>query len=429
MQELIDLLRGPLSPTVRIWSAAAPALVVVGYFVLGLLVYVVRGRKHGAFRDAELAGRGSSVLIGMAVRHYFAWVTQPIWLLLRAYKVPAMALTTLSALLATAAALSVAVGRFALGGWIYVAAGLCDFFDGRVARASGTAGPWGAALDSVLDRYSDTALLLGLAWYYRQSWVLLPVELLILGTFLVPYVRARGEGLGVSVTVGLMQRPERMLYLGVAIALSPILEALHDPRVAHPPHILAALAITVIGLTTLVTAGQRFVFLLRALSAGRARLLRFQGDDAARVLPLLRFTLYSTLATIADIVVVLALVGRAGWSPWGATMAGCVFGGLVNVTVNRYLAFGGRALAPQRSVRYGFVSASSALLNGGGVALLLSLPGLDYRLAWALSRFAVLLAWNYPLSRDYLFALGRGAEAEAAAAGGSAAGGSEGEPL
>jgi len=410
MHDLIDLLRGRLSPTARIWSAAAPALVVIGYFVLGLLAYLWRGRKHGPFRDAELAGRGSSVLIGMAVRHYFAWVTQPIWLLLRAYKVPAMALTTLSALLATAAAFAVALGRFALGGWIYVAAGLCDFFDGRVARATGTAGPWGAALDSVLDRYSDTALLLGLAWYYRQSWVLLPVELLILGTFLVPYIRARGEGLGVKVTIGLMQRPERMLYLGVAIALSPILEALHDPRVEHPPHILAALAITVIGVTTLVTALQRGVFLLRALSAGRTRLLRFEGEGATRVLPLLRFTLYSTLATAVDFAVVSALVGRAAWPPWIATIAGCVLGGLVNVTVNRFLAFGGRALAPQRSVRYGFISASSALLNGGGVALLLGLPGLDYRVAWLLCRFAVLLSWNYPLGRDYLFALGQGGD-------------------
>jgi putative flippase GtrA len=111
---------------------------------------------------------------------------------------------------------------------------------------------------------------------------------------------------------------------------------------------------------------------------------------------------------------VLLLVRGGHLSPWVATMAGCGVGALVNAVINRYWAFGGGGLDPRRMWRYGFVSASSALLNGGGVALLLSLPGLDFRIAWAICRVSVLLFWNYPINRDYLFAVA--SEAEVASA-------------
>ena len=57
--------------------------------------------------------------------------------------------------------------------------------------------PSGAALDSILDRYVESALIVGLAWYYRESWVLVACLLALTGSLLVPYVRARGESLGV----------------------------------------------------------------------------------------------------------------------------------------------------------------------------------------------------------------------------------------
>ena len=72
---------------------------------------------------------------------------------------------------------ALAAGRFALGGWLYLFAGILDVLDGRIARARGLASKKGAALDSVLDRYSDSAVLVGLSWYYRDSWVLLAAQL------------------------------------------------------------------------------------------------------------------------------------------------------------------------------------------------------------------------------------------------------------
>ena len=174
----------------------------VAYFLGGLLLFCVRCAIKGVPRDAETLTRGKSVLVGFFLRHYFFWVIQPLWQLLLRSGLPANALSMLSGLLGVSSGVAVAAGRFALGGWLFLAAGILDVMDGRVARTRKEANPAGAALDSVLDRYVDSAMLMGLAWYYRDTWVLLPALVAFLGSSLVPYVRAKGEGLGVSVRDG-----------------------------------------------------------------------------------------------------------------------------------------------------------------------------------------------------------------------------------
>ncbi|HEU4538786.1 MAG TPA: GtrA family protein, partial [Polyangiaceae bacterium] len=58
----------------------------------------------------------------------------------------------------------------------------------------------------------------------------------------------------------------------------------------------------------------------------------------------------------------------------------------------------------REATRFAFVSGSSALLNAGGVAVVLLLPRVDYRVAWAVARGVIFVTWNYPLMRDYVFA-------------------------
>lgn len=395
---LYDVLVGKLTPQGRVWGAVAPALVVLGYAGIGLLVYTIRNRIKGRFHDKEISSRGASFLLGMATRQYFTWLMQPLWAALRSSRLPATAITTLSVLLATGAAIAVGAGRFSLGGWMFVGAGLCDFFDGRIARLSGTAGPRGAALDSVLDRFSDGVILLGFAWYYRATWVLLPVGLLMISSFLVSYVRARGEALGVDVKVGLMQRPERVAYLGLGTAFSPILEALYTPYLAHPPHWLAVLTIILLAATTSLTAVRRTIYLLRALGPRIGP--RWLGTDRGS---LVRFCVSSAVATATDFAMVVLLVSAGGLTPWVATFVGCGIGALVNFTINRLWAFDSSGHTSEHLARYGVVSGSSALLNAGGISVLLLLPRFDYRVAWLLARAAVFLTWNYPLNRDYVF--------------------------
>ncbi|MFB1485052.1 GtrA family protein [Corallococcus sp. RDP092CA] len=390
-------LSGDLSPSARIWTALAPALFAVAYFLVGLVLFCIRCAIKGIPRDAETLTRGKSVLVGFFLRHYFFWVIQPLWQVLLRSGLPANALSMLSGLLGVSSGVAVAAGRFALGGWLFLFAGVLDVMDGRVARTRKEANPAGAALDSVLDRYVDSAILMGLAWYYRDTWVLLPALGALMGSSLVPYVRAKGEGLGVSVRDGAMQRLERVLFLGVGTALSPILEALFWPQEKHPMHWLAVAGLVFVAILSNVTAVSRFRTLVRALTPKkpvqpRSGVALFGFNAAA-----------GAIATAVDFVAVLGMVEWAGLSPVWATVAGCVLGGVVNYSLNRVITFRSQgAVAPQLA-RYTLVSATSALLNAGGVALLTLHPQLAYTLGWWVVRGVVYFAWNLPLQRDYVF--------------------------
>jgi phosphatidylglycerophosphate synthase/putative flippase GtrA len=396
MNALFEWISGNLSSGARIFTALAPALALIAYAIGGLVVYAVRNRLRGDFHDEEMDGRGLGGLTTARMRHFFAWLMRPFWQGLARAEVPPNAITTLSVGLAIGAGVALAAGRFALGGWLYLAAGALDFLDGRVARVTDRAGPAGAALDSVLDRYCESAVIVGLAWYYRSSWVLLAALLALTGSLFVPYVRARGEALGaVMKDVGFMQRPERIVVLGLSLALSPILEVFVVPDDPQPIHRLAVSGLVLVAATSHTTAIQRLGHLVRALG----------GAAGSRMQRLPRSVVTSVFATGCDFAFVWALVRELDMPAPLATTLGGVVGGLVAFTLSRSWVFDAQEGARLRqATRFGFVSGTSALLNGGGVALLLLLPAVDYRVAWVITRFVVFATWNYPLLRDYVFA-------------------------
>ncbi|WP_250445807.1 phosphatidylinositol phosphate synthase [Actinotalea sp. C106] len=97
---------------------------------------------------------------------------------------------------------------------------LSDLLDGAMARRSGRAGPWGAFLDSTLDRFGDAAIFSGLVLYFggRGEDPLiagLALACLVLGS-IVPYARARAEGLGLTANVGIAERADRLAAVLVA---------------------------------------------------------------------------------------------------------------------------------------------------------------------------------------------------------------------
>jgi len=116
------------------------------------------------------------------------------------------------------AALLLATGYMKGGGFAILGAGLCDLIDGAMARNQGRATPFGAFFDSVMDRYSDLIVLLGILLFYAlqgsTSMVVL-TSVVLIGTALVPYVRARAEGVIEKCVVGLLERPERIVLLAV----------------------------------------------------------------------------------------------------------------------------------------------------------------------------------------------------------------------
>ncbi len=125
-------------------------------------------------------------------------------------------LTVFGLAITVAAAVAFGYGRFMLGGWIVLLSGLLDMLDGRVARKTNTASPFGAFLDSVVDRYSDMALYFGLLVYYarlNRFFYIVLVALAMTGSIMVSYSRARAESLIPTCKVGFMERPERLVLL------------------------------------------------------------------------------------------------------------------------------------------------------------------------------------------------------------------------
>jgi len=85
-----------------------------------------------------------------------------------------------------------------------------------VARLAGSDSDYGAFLDSVVDRYSDLAVLLGILVYYEHTADTLGAILTmatLAGTFMVSYTKARAQSIGVSCEIGVMERPERLIAL------------------------------------------------------------------------------------------------------------------------------------------------------------------------------------------------------------------------
>jgi CDP-diacylglycerol--glycerol-3-phosphate 3-phosphatidyltransferase len=157
-------------------------------------------------------------------RKWTGFITQPIAKRIAAIGITANMLTIIGLFLGIAAGVCIALGRLKLAGVLILIGGSFDMMDGAVARASNKNTPFGALLDSVVDRYSEGAIFLGLAIYFSMEgsmkervYGLIPTFLGLISAFLVSYVRARAEGLQLDCKVGLMQRPERVLLLSAGV--------------------------------------------------------------------------------------------------------------------------------------------------------------------------------------------------------------------
>ena len=105
------------------------------------------------------------------------------------------------------------------GGFTILIAGLFDMIDGRLARVSGLSSDFGALYDSVLDRYSEMIMFLGICFYLISQHYFLSslfAFIALIGSVMVSYTRARAEGLGIDCSVGLMQRPARVVTIGAS---------------------------------------------------------------------------------------------------------------------------------------------------------------------------------------------------------------------
>jgi CDP-diacylglycerol--glycerol-3-phosphate 3-phosphatidyltransferase len=176
--------------------------------------------------------------------------------LLRAHVRPNQ-LTMLGLGVSVLAAWALAEAWFRLGAALLSLAGILDLLDGSLARVAGQETDFGAFLDSVVDRYSDLVVLIGVTVLYQRAGdglgVLLTMATLV-GTVMVSYTKARAQSIGVGCDIGLMERPERMIGLIVGAAF----------------HVLTPMMALLAVLTNL-TALQRIVHTRRLVRAARRR--------------------------------------------------------------------------------------------------------------------------------------------------------------
>ncbi len=191
----------------------------------------------------RLIGKGSRWLLTKIVRGLAATGLHPNFL------------TLLGLVVTIWAAALFAAGEFRWAAGVVFLAGFLDMADGQVARKQGRVSTFGAFFDSVVDRYSDMILYMGLLVYYamigRFFYVVL-AAVAMAGSFMVSYARARAESLIPACKVGFMERPERLVLLIIGGAFN---------RMAPVLWLIAVLST--------VTVIHRIIYTLQETAAGR----------------------------------------------------------------------------------------------------------------------------------------------------------------
>jgi CDP-diacylglycerol--glycerol-3-phosphate 3-phosphatidyltransferase len=155
-------------------------------------------------------------MLTRTIGRFLVWPIDRLAAFLAPTGIPPNIITWLALFLNLWAGILFAAGRFAAAGGMMLLAGLCDLLDGPVARRQGRVSLFGAFLDSILDRYADLILFLGLLVYYshvnRFGYAILAGAAMA-GSVMVSYSKARAESLVPTSEVGFWERPERLVLM------------------------------------------------------------------------------------------------------------------------------------------------------------------------------------------------------------------------
>ena len=201
-----------------------------------------------------------------AERLYYGTVRPAVNVLVRSGIRP-NTITSVGTAVVIASAVCYALGQVRWGGALLLLSGVADTLDGQVARAGNLATKFGAFYDSTLDRVGDGATFIGIAIYLLSApgvaWrelAVLACMLGVLSSLLVSYARARAEGIGVDCKVGIAQRAERIVGLGVPSLLVG----------AGPSGVVLEVIVGALTLASIITVVQRFVYVYRQTEGARA---------------------------------------------------------------------------------------------------------------------------------------------------------------
>ena len=164
-------------------------------------------------------------LLPESIQNAFLSLLTPLVKALTKWGVHPNTLTLAGFIITCMAAVALYKGSLRIAGVLILLGGLCDSLDGNLARATSKATRSGALLDSAIDRYSEFVMFLGIAAYFitMKNYLIAVVTFIALcGSIMVSYTRARAESLGFDSKAGMMQRAERIVFLGAGALFHPI---------------------------------------------------------------------------------------------------------------------------------------------------------------------------------------------------------------
>jgi CDP-diacylglycerol--glycerol-3-phosphate 3-phosphatidyltransferase len=152
--------------------------------------------------------------------------------------------------------------QYVLAGVAFIVGSVCDTLDGRYSRMSGKGTPFGAFLDSTLDRIEEGVVLAAVCVVFAddgKQWGAGAVVIAVLASLMVSYTRARAEALGVECKVGIATRPIRVVILSIGLVFAKGASLVHVELLEPAVYVLAALSV--------VTVFQRIFHVRSALNA------------------------------------------------------------------------------------------------------------------------------------------------------------------
>jgi len=163
-------------------------------------------------------------LIPVNLQNGFVNLLTPLIKILTRWGINPNSFTLAGLIITSMAAVAFIMGHLRLGGFLILLGGLCDTIDGSLARFTNKATRFGAMFDSAVDRYSEFVMFFGMVVYFvmlKDYPTSVVTFFALCGSIMVSYSRARAESLGFDSRVGIMQRPERIVFLGLGALIHP----------------------------------------------------------------------------------------------------------------------------------------------------------------------------------------------------------------
>ncbi|MER3446145.1 MAG: hypothetical protein C4291_04580 [Candidatus Dadabacteria bacterium] len=224
-------------------------------------------------------GPSTSKLLGREIKTWWILIMRPIEDYLIEKKVHPNILTITSLIVSAIAGFLFHLGWIFIAGIVLLAGSNFDMLDGRVARAQGLSSEYGAFFDSCLDRFAEILIYLGLLSYFHGTPFSYLVFLILGATTMVSYTRARAESLGIDCEVGMMQRTERIVYLGAFSVFNLFGNLTTSALGLRPGDYLLKLALAIILVLSAYTAIERMIYVTKRLKERGDRRIEETSDE------------------------------------------------------------------------------------------------------------------------------------------------------